>query len=156
MTNKGSSSAALGAVLLLLVGLLVGGLLPRAVRAQQALEFPPRSVRVVGIYDPHDAVILRAEDGPFTVPVGKLFILTGLGEQGATPGTVRYFQHVTLYSNGEAVVMRAGNYQETATLQCSITQVAPGFTAYGGDVLLVAASGGLGGNARAWGFLIDD
>jgi len=41
-------------------------------------------------------------------------------------------------------------------LQCSVTPVPPGFTARAGDVIQIAASGGLGGNARAWGFLIDD
>ena len=128
----------------------------RGAQAQQTLAFPPRSIRIVGIPDPHDAFVLRSEDGLFTVPEGKLFILTALGEPGATPGTVRWFQHVTVYRNGEPAIMRAGNYQETSTLQNSMSAVPPGFTAAAGETLQVVGSGGLGGNARAWGYLINE
>jgi hypothetical protein len=38
---------------------------------------PP--VHVVGIPDPNDYVLLRGVDGPYTVPQGKLLIITGLG-----------------------------------------------------------------------------
>ena len=67
-------SAIVGAVLIVVPFILMS--------AQAELHWPrqvPMPVSVQEMPDPHDMVVIREEDGPYTVPEGKLFVLTGLG-----------------------------------------------------------------------------
>ncbi|MEW6477778.1 MAG: hypothetical protein AB1679_36495 [Actinomycetota bacterium] len=68
------ASAVVGAILVAV---------PFLVASFQTQAWPrqvPFPVSVQEMPDPHDMVVIRQEDGAYTVPEGKLFVLTGLGQ----------------------------------------------------------------------------
>ena len=99
----------------------------------------PIPVSVQEMPDPHDMVVIREEDGPYTVPPGKLFVLTGLG------GTPQCGSAAHLSVNGVPEV-------KSPLSDHVVGEVPIGFTAKGGDVLTFALNQG---HARAWGYLVD-
>lgn len=74
--------SALAGAGLLAIMLLAAGAVQVSGGVQQIPTCPPGPVHVVGIADPNDIVLLREEDGPYTVPAGKVLVVTGLGVEG--------------------------------------------------------------------------
>lgn len=72
------ASCLAGAALAGLVALLLGAAQQRG-NVQQITSPRPGLLHVAGIPDPNDMILIRQEDGPYTVPLGKLFVLTSLG-----------------------------------------------------------------------------
>lgn len=102
--------------------------------------------------DPRDYVQIR-EGTPFTVPPGKLFVLTGLGSADALPPGTPQFR---LRVNGQVEVTTSTSNNESGVSSAvgdarSVVPVAPGFTAPEGSVIDVQ-DGSLG-HGRAWGYL---
>src|SRR5262245_8456641 len=90
-------SALAGAGLLGLV-LLATGALRASVPIQEISTLPRGPVRVAGIPDPRDMIVVT-DNTPLVVPAGKLFVATGLG-MNAEGG-----QLLTLWVNGESAVI---------------------------------------------------
>ena len=102
-------------------------------------------IEVVGIPDPRDSVVIREEEGPYTVPQGKLLVFTAFG---AMPS-----QNAFLSIDGVVEVQwLRGNGTDTTN---TIASLSPGLTAPGGSVV-VASDAGANNTARAWGYLIDE
>ena len=101
-------------------------------------------IQTEGVPTPNQ--MMRVVEGtPFTVPGGKVFVLTGLGESGTGGGTT------TLSVDGVPEV--SGNLTSSCwpTLP-SILPVASGFAVQAGSVVEVT---GAGSASRAWGYLAD-
>jgi len=108
--------------------------------AQAEIAWPrqvPIPVSVQEMPDPHDMVVIRQEEGPYTVPEGKLFVLTSLGAQkNSTP---------TLSLDGVLEFKSSQSHSPLPT----------GFTASAAQVIVVE-SHDLENHARAWGYLVDE
>ena len=64
------------------LSILVGLLVLICFSAQSVTPIPSCDtppLRVAGIPAPADMVLIKEEDGPFVVPPGKVFVLTGIG-----------------------------------------------------------------------------
>lgn len=131
-------------VALALLGIAVAG--AQTPQVQSVIHLPPRVIEqhIVGIPDPNDMVVIRQEAGPYTVPAGKVFTLTGLGT-GQGGG------QCALTVNGVLMLSREANFGSPTQPYLTIIPVPPGFSARPGDVLdLTPSSGG-----RACGYLSD-
>lgn len=91
--------------------------------------------------NPHDYIQIK-EGTPYTVPAGRLFVLTGLGVYQAGP------VNVNLSVDGVTEVS-VSNTSNGASV-CSIADVPPGMTVRAGSTIAIGGSGGLG---RALGYL---
>jgi|SRR5688572_23762457 len=125
------------------VGLVVVG--AKAPKVQGFLRPPPRAFEIIGIPAPNDMVTIKAELGPFTVPPGRLLVLTGLGHIGVCTGC-----SVALVI--DAAVELNANVNITSG-QCSIAPIPTGFAIPSGSVVTFA--GCCAPNARAVGYLAD-
>ena len=98
-------------------------------------------IEVIGIPDPRDMLVIKGEDGPYVVPTGKLFVLTGLGP---ATGTSNLSAHLYVDGVVEAYAIDA--------ILCgvSVMEVPRGFIVSSGKTITVGDP-----NARAWGYLID-
>ncbi len=103
-------------------------------------------VSISGEYDPRDAVVVR-EGAPFTVPTGKLFVLTGLGRVSGSGSSA------ALKING-ATELRTYNGSGNDPTEPTVRPLPPGLTANAGDVVDVD-NGASGSDGRAWGYLVD-
>lgn len=115
--------------------------------APQAKNAPPTP--------PANVVIIR-ESVPFTVPKGKVFVLTALGTASFTGGPLL----CTLKLNGE-VELTGGTVQMgvggTALFSGStVTAVAPGFKAAADSKLEVEDNIREKFDGRAWGYLVPE
>ena len=115
---------------------------PRRVSPNELTIGDQLTVRVVGIPEPRNMVVI-AEGAPFTVPLGRLFVLTGLGKAGEGGPLISF----TVDGQEELTVR-----MESTSGRVSIRAVPPGLSMASGSV--AAVTGG-GGDARAWGYLID-
>ena len=127
----------------LLVGIVLGAI--ALLTMSQSLAPSTATVRVQ--YMPHPRDMVQIEEGtPFTVPSGRILVVTGLGSNdytltGETRLSVNSAIELTQPTNG-------GSY-ETPTVRA----VPVGFSAKPGDVVSVDSSSGSAG--RAWGYLAD-
>ncbi len=128
-------SALLGAAFLAVPLVLV------SFQAQAWPSHVPIPVTVQELVDPHDMVVIREEDGAYTVPVGKLFVLTGIG-RGELAGVRVYVDGVVEMDNS------------TTGLQQSILEAPLGCTVSAGSIVEPRAKSGPT-NGRAWGYLVD-
>lgn len=95
-------------------------------------------------YGPHPRDMVQVKQGtPYTVPPGKLFVLTGLG--GAD--NLGYSQ-LSVDGASEAAVMATCSNGGGST----VASVPSGFTVPGGSTISVVTTSG-GGQSRAWGYL---
>lgn len=122
-------------------GVGVAGLL--ALTTSQASPPPaslnPASIRIEYMPHPRDMVQIKQEE-PFTVPVGKIFVLTGMGATNS-------YESFVLTVDGLPGVM--GGSLNNPDADCSVVPVPLGFTVQAGATI------GLAGppTARAWGYL---
>ena len=93
--------------------------------------------------DPHDMVVIREEEGPYVVPTGKLFVLTGIGTNDAG-------HTVSLRVDG---AIEAFASESSVRSPLSINAVPVGFTAPAGSSI-VPHTGSLQ-MGRAWGYVVD-
>ncbi len=143
-------SALLGAGLLALVSFAA----QRSVTPLGSFHGPPVPVEITAMpeiggqypgYDPRNAVVIREEAGPYTVPAGKRLVLTALG----TPAV----------DNGSGVVLRINGTNEVSaafyvgTAALTVQALPTGLTAVSLSTVEVF---GTPVNDRAWGYLIDD
>lgn len=105
---------------------------------------PNPTVEVVGIPDPRDMVMIR-EGQPFTVPTGKILVVTALG------ATSNSFV-VSLLVDGQNEMEAVANlpYGNSTTVQ----QLPTGFTVPSGSIVEVTSGQAI--FARAWGYLVAD
>ena len=101
---------------------------------------PPIPVSVQEMPDPHNMVVVREEDGPYTVPNGKLFVFTGFGRADGP--------YVQILVDGQ-VEMESGDH-----VTHSIMPVPPGYAVRAGSVITAHAETSPA-NGRAWGYLVD-
>ena len=134
------SSVLAGAALLGLVAVTSSVQRTRPVSTNELTIGDNLTVRVIGIPDPRDYVVVREETGLYTVPQGKLFVLTALGTTENVGST--------LYVNSQRELVRFFTQSEGLT----VAKVPPGLSAGPGDVLQVVGGGSSG---RAWGYLVD-
>lgn len=97
-------------------------------------------VEVAGIAKPK-AMVVITDSAPYTVPAGKLFVLTAVGSTGA-------WSPVTFYADGAQVVSAI---QNAGGAYATMMEVPQGFSAGPTSVLSVSS----GVNGRAWGYLVD-
>lgn len=108
----------------------------------------PTGFRIEYLPHPRDYVQIK-EGTPYTVPAGKLFVLTGLGgERMANPASL-------LVDGVEEVV--AGMYTASSTggiVQVStVVAVPPGLTVHASATISVQGGSTAPEDARAWGYL---
>ena len=134
------------------LGAAVLGLVALATSAQRTSEFlghgsHPDEIRVLGIPDPRTAVLIR-EGTPYTVPSGKLLIVTAVGMTNA-PSTEN---RSVLRLDGKEEVT---TFLTTAAGGSSLVEFpSPGIRAVSGQVV-EADTLSSGNDGRAWGYLID-
>jgi hypothetical protein len=135
---------------------IVGSALTLAVVGLMSMtQVLPAGQHVIVGYGPSPRDMVQIKEGtPYTVPNGKLFLLTGLGTGGDTFGGP---WSTSLLVNGqtkEASVLSTYSGSGTFYSSSGIVAMPPGFTATAGTVL--EAVGGINGlDARAWGYLAD-
>jgi len=134
-------SALAGAGLLGLI-LMASGAAQTPVPLQQIATGQTGLIRVAGIPDPRQMLVIR-EGTPFVVPAGKLLVITGLGGTGS--GVV-----AGLRVDGVNQFAASGNLESGNAL--SIRAVPPGFTVEAGLTVEVSSGTPFG---RAWGYLVD-
>jgi hypothetical protein len=71
---------------------------------------PSAQVQVVGIPAPEDMVLIKEEDGAFTVPPGKVFVLTGIGADQLTTGITDFLIDNVLILRGPSVVLWGSDF----------------------------------------------
>jgi hypothetical protein len=103
----------------------------------------PGVVRIAGIPDPRDMVVVRSGI-PFEVPPGKALAITALG--GSATGMQAF-----LRVDDVDVLAAAGNW--SVGTASSMVPVGPGLTIQAGSIVTIY-SGPLG-PGRAWGYLVD-
>lgn len=105
------------------------------------------TVRVEYLPHPSDMVQIRGGT-PYTVPPGKIFVLTGLGNYAGSSGTA---QTVGLLVNGQREVTVAA----AVNVSPSVKAVPVGFTVSAGSTVDVVEITGSQEplNPRAWGYL---
>lgn len=135
-----------GAGLLGLV-LLASGAVHQGVAVQQLPFGPSRPVRLAGIPDPTQMLLIR-EGTPFVVPQGKILVLTGLGGSNH------------LGANTLEVTLRVDGLDEVAASirmpygqGTTIADAPPGFSLRAGATVEVLSQTGTIG--CAWGYLAD-
>jgi hypothetical protein len=138
-----------------LVGVVLAGIALVLVGAQtpvveSVLHPSPRQVevKVAGIPDPNDLVLVRQEDGPYTVPPGKILVINGLGEAS--------FGSIDLVVDGVPVAstqhLLLGNFSQGAVSVASPTlHQLPSFPVRPGSVVTFSGAG----SGRATGYLAD-
>jgi hypothetical protein len=105
----------------------------------------PAGQHVIVSYGPSPRDMVQIKEGtPYTVPPGKLFVLTGVGS------TVGCYT-VTLKVNGQDEASTVFSCPSTG---CSIMSAPVGFTVASGSTLETSSNTGLQ-VARAWGYLAD-
>jgi hypothetical protein len=117
----------------------------------------PAGQHVIVSYGPEPRDMVQIRQGtPYVVPAGKLFILTGLGNNSTCPYLF------TLSVNGQDEISAGvsgtfGSGSAVAELS-SVAHVPPGFTAPAGSMLSISGScgGGQMNPGRAWGYLANE
>ena len=110
----------------------------------------PVEVHVAGITDPQDIIVLREEDGVYTVPNAKRFVLTAVGISGC--GGPANIAIARLVSGGSDPTAWFNFPVDRSSVQPVPN---PTITFAGGEQINVwGGCGYLGG--RAWGYLIDE
>ncbi len=125
----------------LVLGLIFGVLI--LISMSQTPPLNARTVNVQYLPDPRDMVQIR-EGTPYTVPAGKVLVITGLGATSTTSSN-----NVGLNIDGQVELQTY-----TAALSADTPSVHPvpqGFTAQAGST--VAIAGGGSNNGRAWGYI---
>ncbi len=95
---------------------------------------------------PRDFVQIK-EGTPYTVPAGKLFVLTALGNTVAE-------MHTELFVNGVAEA-ESSNAQSTGNA-VSMKRVPRGFAVAAGSVITLTSLWSAPDDGRAWGYLADE
>ena len=90
-------------------------------------------------------IVIRQEEGPYTVPAGRLFVLTALGGLGQASSTLSTRCELSVDGQLEA---HGRNQSNAGSL---VVEMPPGFTVQAGSVITLEANTNLG---RAWGYLI--
>ena len=105
---------------------------------------------------PRDMVTIR-EGTPYTVPVDKIFVLTGLGttlieNAVAAPATLTAddvtVQRGGIYGPTSSAVLNGARFYHGV---CTGARM-PGGISYAAGVVLAVTSGGTGNDGRAWGY----
>lgn len=138
-------SALAGAALIVAVALVASAQSPTPGRV-----LPPRSpelVHVAGIPDPNDLVLIRQEDGPYTVPPGKILVITGLGSSLAVYQSSLIVDGVYLATRDVVFGFDGG-----AAAFASIGEM-PALPLHAGAVITLD---GYQGGGRATGYLADE
>lgn len=125
-----------------LVSLGVAGAFALLTSQSQPATLNPASIRIEYVPHPRDMVQIREESGPYTVPAGKLFVLTGLGLSDDVGFT-------TLHMNGVSEVAMQTSCSNGGGP--TIAAAPLGFTAPAGAVLSVDGEGTH--LSRAWGYI---
>jgi hypothetical protein len=136
-----------------IAGAVVTAVIGVGLAARQAAGLERLTTRPGCVPDPRAMLVIRQEQGPWTVPAGKLFMLSGLGAasyvSSATPAVLLLDSVPELSSIGYAARPGEGGVDVQPV---SVGPCPPGFTAAPGAVLTVVAGSGDG---RAWGYLLD-
>jgi hypothetical protein len=111
------------------------------VRFQEPLD-------VHGILDPRAAVIVR-EGVPYTVPPGKLLVVTAIGPSEIPLAGAGTPVRITVNGAVECELTMQPTYSTT------VQPVPPGFTVAAGSIVEIAPTIGNGLVGRAWGYLVD-
>ena len=134
------SLATLGALLLLSAAPAVSQLLRVAVVSEVQVGLNPH---------PRDMLVI-AQGTPYTVPVGKVFVLTGLGTTYSWSGSKGGY---LLVDGVQEVTCTTSQSSSTTGTTSSVVAVPTGFTV--SENKSISVSGISSTEARAWGFLID-
>lgn len=127
----------------LLAGLAIGAGFLFLTSQTSTVTFPTARVEV----GPHPRDMVQIHDGqPFTVPPGKLFVLTGLGNTTQGPVAV-------LRVNGQIEVKTDTSLSGFGA--CYVAAVPSGFSVPSGASISVETVGPSLGYARAWGYLAE-
>jgi len=120
-------SALIGAALVCLTMLTVGAI---AVQGSSST----RDVSAIEIVsDPHPRDFVRVvEDAPFTVPIGRILVVTGMGMEGSVDST-----WLTCMLNGSPVLITYSNTDKAGAFHHPISR---GLTAMAGDAVFVDSS----------------
>ena len=109
----------------------------------------PIPVSVKEMPSPHDMVVIRQENGPYTVPGGKLFVLTGLGNTSYVDNS-----YTDLHVDGVLEIgMEHDVRSSPSPASCTIAPIPAGFTVHSGSVITL--DGRTDRVHRAWGYLVD-
>ncbi|MFN0009307.1 MAG: hypothetical protein ACKVXR_15495 [Planctomycetota bacterium] len=125
----------------LAVGLVLGGICLLSM-SQAVVAISPLRIE----YAPHPRDMVQIRGGtPYTVPAGRVFVLTAIGGNNLGPYDPR------LLINGLSEVIASSTpTDDTASMKA----VPPGLTAAAGSVVeLQDVQGGSSQNYRAWGYL---
>jgi len=151
--NPGSALFGAGLLALVLVAVSAQHVLTNP--TPQTKQWPvevTQLMRIEGIPAARDMVVVR-EGEPYTVPEGKLFVLTGLGVNSSGLSGSLWVDGVREAATTFDVGNGSGWGREHLP---SVIAMPAGFTANGGQT--VEARGGFTGDpndARAWGYLAD-
>jgi hypothetical protein len=109
----------------------------------------PAGQHVIVSYGPEPRDMVQIKEGaPYTVPVGRTFVLTGLGDiSGCTGGTVLFVD-----SQQEE---RAGVIAGVVASASTVVPVPTGFTVSAGHTISLTAACGTNAG-RAWGCLANE
>ena len=123
----------------LVIGVLAATVVLMSMGQSSPVLGPPRIE-----YGPHPRDMVQIKEGtPYTVPVGRIFVLTGLGSTLTASG-LTFFK-----VNGEDLLIggwSGGVGGQTAT----VAPIPMGCTVAGGSVISLVSGAGQG---RAWGYL---
>jgi hypothetical protein len=104
------------------------------------------ALKIQGAYDPREAVVVR--DGtPYTVPVDKILVLTGLGRSSASPDSA------FILIDGVKEVRLVGGGSDF--YESGIRPLPSGLTASAGSLVSVDSNDFTIKDGRAWGYLVD-
>jgi len=121
--------------------------------ASQVSPFPRvpivGQVSVTGVPNPRTAVLVK-EGSPYQVPPGQILVLTAIGN------TDRLIRRVSLSIDSEQEMLLDDADGTTTQGELSIHAIPPGLTAAGGSTVEVEQETSQpSGQARAWGYLVD-
>ncbi len=109
----------------------------------------PASIRIEYVPHPRDMVQIR-EGTPYTVPAGKLLVITALGDATGFFNAPMFNVQLSVNGQLEATAYSPG----PATASPTVLELAQGFVARSGDVVAASARPGFSNtDGRAWGYL---
>jgi hypothetical protein len=113
----------------------------------------PASIRVEYMPHPRDYVQIK-EGTPYTVPGGKIFVLTALGSHNSQGEAYLQIDGVEeLRVRCEQFVFGAGGSPIPLGEGISMKRTPIGLTAHAGSVITILAGNGKPDDCRAWGYL---
>ncbi len=133
-----------------LVSIAVVGALALLTSQSQPATLNPAALRVEYMPHPRDMVQFK-EDTPYTVPPGRILVITAIGDRNRIDGAVG---SIKLRIDGDQkFVWRASDPPYTQGAAVSMTAVPTGLTAAAGSVVSVVDGGVEADDCWAWGYL---